>query len=65
MGYNTPGIQDFAAFRGPHCIVLFEETCAEWTVACIGAMGQSITVSGAALLGSHSNSIVIVTESQL
>ena len=38
-------VRDFAPIAGPHCIVLFEETCAEWTTACIGCFGQSISVA--------------------
>ena len=38
-------VRDFAAFDGPHALVIFEETCADWTTACIGAMGQSIAVA--------------------
>jgi long-chain acyl-CoA synthetase len=38
-------VKNFVPITGPHSIVIFEETCAEWTTACIGAMGQSITVA--------------------
>lgn len=38
-------VLSFGSINGPHSIVLFEETSAEWMTACIGAMGQSITVA--------------------
>ena len=38
-------VRDFAPIGGPHSVVIFEETCAEWTTACIGCFGQSITVA--------------------
>jgi len=38
-------VLSFASMNGPHAMVLFEETSAEWTTACLGAMGQSIAVA--------------------
>jgi long-chain acyl-CoA synthetase len=38
-------VRDFTPIKGPHCIVIFEETCQEWTTACVGCFGQSITVA--------------------
>jgi long-chain acyl-CoA synthetase len=38
-------VLSFGSIGGPHAMVLFEETSAEWTTACIGAMGQSIPVA--------------------
>jgi len=38
-------VEKFVPIDGPHTIIIFEETCAEWTTACIGAMSQSITVA--------------------
>jgi len=32
----------FEAIDGPHCLVLFEHTSAEWLIAAIGAMTQSL-----------------------
>jgi len=38
-------VLSFAQISGPHCILVFEETCADWTTATIGAMSQSIAVA--------------------
>jgi long-chain acyl-CoA synthetase len=35
----------FAAIDGPHTLVIYEETCAQWTTACVGALGQSLVVA--------------------
>jgi long-chain acyl-CoA synthetase len=35
----------YSSISGPHAMVIFEETSAEWTTACLGAMGQSIVVA--------------------
>ena len=36
---------DFAQITGPHTVLIFEETCADWLTACVGCMGQSVTVA--------------------
>jgi long-subunit acyl-CoA synthetase (AMP-forming) len=38
-------VNSFVPIEGPNALVIFEETCAEWTIACIGAFTQSITVA--------------------
>jgi hypothetical protein len=38
-------VSSFVPIEGPNALVIFEETCAEWTIACIGAFTQSITVA--------------------
>jgi long-chain acyl-CoA synthetase len=35
----------FAPIQGPHAMVIYEETCAQWTTACLGAFGQSLVVA--------------------
>merc|ERR1719316_1207134 len=30
---------------GPHIMIIYEETCADWTIACLGAFTQGITVA--------------------
>jgi long-subunit acyl-CoA synthetase (AMP-forming) len=32
------------ALHGPHTLVLFEDTCAAWTLAALGALGESIAI---------------------
>eukprot|EP00927_Polykrikos_kofoidii_P083888 TRINITY_DN8707_c0_g1_i1.p1 TRINITY_DN8707_c0_g1~~TRINITY_DN8707_c0_g1_i1.p1 ORF type:complete len:813 (-),score=144.43 TRINITY_DN8707_c0_g1_i1:82-2520(-) len=36
---------DLQNTAGPHSILIFEETCAAWTIACLGAFTQSIVVA--------------------
>jgi long-chain acyl-CoA synthetase len=36
---------DFAQIEGNHCVLIFEETCADWLTATLGCMGQSVTVA--------------------
>jgi len=38
-------VRDFKPITGPHCVVVFEDTCAEWTTAVIGCFGQALTVA--------------------
>jgi len=38
-------VLNFNQINGPHCILVFEETCADWTTVTIGAMSQSIAVA--------------------
>lgn len=38
-------LERFEPIGGPHALVLFEETCADWTTACLGAAGQSVAVA--------------------
>ena len=37
--------ESFSQIGGPHCMLIFEETCREWQTACLGCMGQSVTVA--------------------
>lgn len=41
----TPAGVDLQTVHGPHSILIFEETCAEWALSCIGAFSQSIAVA--------------------
>ena len=38
-------VNKFAPMRGPHCLLIFEETCADWMTAALGAMSQSMPVA--------------------
>jgi long-subunit acyl-CoA synthetase (AMP-forming) len=38
-------VEKFAQMKGPHCLLIFEETCAEWMTAALGAMSQSLPVA--------------------
>ena len=38
-------VGDFAAIKGPHCLLVFEETCADWMTAAMGAMSMSMPVA--------------------
>lgn len=38
-------VSSFSPIEGPNALIIFEETCAEWTTACIGAFSQSVTVA--------------------
>jgi len=40
-----PVNKDYEEMTGPHTILLWEDTCAEWLTALIGAGGQSIAVA--------------------
>mmetsp|Transcript_100762 Transcript_100762/g.288929 ORF Transcript_100762/g.288929 Transcript_100762/m.288929 type:complete len:765 (-) Transcript_100762:625-2919(-) len=42
---NEKVTNSFASIDGPHCILVFEETCADWMTGVIGAMSQSIVVA--------------------
>lgn len=35
----------FEQIQGNHCVLIFEETCADWLTATLGCMGQSVTVA--------------------
>jgi len=37
--------EKFAPMTGAHCLLIFEETCAEWMTAALGAMSQSLPVA--------------------
>jgi len=37
--------EKFAPMTGAHCLLIFEETCAEWMAAALGAMSQSLPVA--------------------
>jgi long-chain acyl-CoA synthetase len=37
--------EKFATMEGPHCLLIFEETCAEWMISALGAMSQSLPVA--------------------
>jgi len=41
----TPEGVDLQKVGGPHSILIFEETCADWTLACVGSFSQSIAVA--------------------
>ena len=38
-------VSEFGQITGPHTLLIFEETCADWLTACVGCMGQSVTVA--------------------
>jgi long-chain acyl-CoA synthetase len=37
--------EKFASMEGAHCLLIFEETCADWMTAAIGAASQSLPVA--------------------
>jgi long-chain acyl-CoA synthetase len=37
--------EGFEQLFGPHCCILYEETCAEWTTAAVGCMANSIPIA--------------------
>mmetsp|Transcript_148056 Transcript_148056/g.369082 ORF Transcript_148056/g.369082 Transcript_148056/m.369082 type:complete len:770 (-) Transcript_148056:371-2680(-) len=41
----APDGVDLQKVSGPHTILIFEETCASWVIACFGAFSQSIAVA--------------------
>ena len=42
---NEAVVKTFQPIDGPHCILIFEETCADWMTGVMGAMSQSIIVA--------------------
>jgi len=38
-------VSEFRQITGPHCLLIFEETSADWMTAAIGAMSQSLPVA--------------------
>mmetsp|Transcript_22652 Transcript_22652/g.59021 ORF Transcript_22652/g.59021 Transcript_22652/m.59021 type:complete len:772 (+) Transcript_22652:1822-4137(+) len=42
---NGAVIESFVPIDGPSCVLVFEETCADWMTGVMGAMSQSIVVA--------------------
>ena len=42
---RAEGDQRLRANHRPAHVLIFEETCADWLTACVGCMGQSVTVA--------------------
>lgn len=40
-----PSGQSFESTQGPHVMVIFEDTCKQWTIGMHGALSQSLTVA--------------------
>lgn len=38
LAASNATIEEFQQLNGPHCLLIFEETCADWMTACIGTL---------------------------
>jgi len=51
---STACTENFEQIFGPHALLIFEDTCADWMIGAIGAMSQSMPVTTSyATLGMH------------